>query len=135
MPNTVSNLIGTNVPGPLVPLYCMGHHMVEHYPWVPLGWRMGLSVAVMSYDRALWFGIVAGEKVPGDIDRLAQHLGDCFGELRDAAGVLPGQYQRAVEETAEATRHIPAPAAAPASRAAGSVGRKHSGVAASDRRG
>lgn len=138
MPNTISNLICTNVPGPLVPLYCMGHHMVEHYPWVPLGWRMGLSVAVMSYDRALWFGIVADEKTPGDIDRLAQHLGDCFGELRDAAGVLPRQYQRTGAEAAAPRREIPAPVAAagaPAPRAAGGGGRARRRVAASGRRG
>ncbi len=89
MPNTLANLICTNVPGPLVPLYCMGHRMVEHYPWVPLGWRMGLSVALMSYDRQIGFGITADRETPGDLDRLAAHLADCFEELRDAAGVEP----------------------------------------------
>jgi WS/DGAT/MGAT family acyltransferase len=87
LPNTLSNLICTNVPGPLVPLYCMGHRMVEHYPWVPLGWRMGLAVALMSYDTAIWFGFTADQETPGDIDALARHLSDSFRELRDAAGV------------------------------------------------
>jgi WS/DGAT C-terminal domain len=31
-PNLLANLICTNVVGPLVPLYCMGHRMVAHYP-------------------------------------------------------------------------------------------------------
>lgn len=87
MPNTLANLICTNVPGPLVPLYCMGHRMIEHYPWVPLGWRMGLSVALMSYDREIGFSITGDQETPGDLDRLAAHLADCFEELRNAAGV------------------------------------------------
>ena len=93
LPNMLSNLIVTNVPGPLAPLYLMGHRLVEHYPWVPLGWRMGLSVALMSYDRAIWFGFTADRDTPGDIDALAGYLAACHRELREAAGVpaaVPG---------------------------------------------
>lgn len=87
MPNTISNLICTNVPGPLVPLYCMGHRMLEHYPWVPLAWRMGLCVAVMSYHRDLVFSYTIDRKVPGDVEMLAQATVDAFRELCDRIGL------------------------------------------------
>jgi WS/DGAT/MGAT family acyltransferase len=90
-PNTLSHMVCTNVPGPLVPLYLMGHRMAEHYPWVPLGWRMGMSVAVMSYDTALGFGFSVDRDAPGDVERLAGLLRDAFDDLRDAAGLRPAE--------------------------------------------
>ena len=35
------NLVITNVPGPQVPLYCMGARMLEAYPVVPLTKNLG----------------------------------------------------------------------------------------------
>jgi WS/DGAT/MGAT family acyltransferase len=100
-PNTLSHMVCTNVPGPLVPLYLMGHRMTEHYPWLPLGWRMGMSVAVMSYDTLLGFGFSVDRQAPDDVERLAGLLRDAFDDLRDAAGVpaaepaLPPELRRA----------------------------------------
>jgi WS/DGAT/MGAT family acyltransferase len=87
VPNTLSNLVCTNVPGPLRPLYLMGHRMVEHYPWVPLGWRMGIGVALMSYDSEIYFAFSGDRHAPDDVHLLAPYLGDAFRELREAAGV------------------------------------------------
>lgn len=86
-PNLLTNLICTNVPGPLVPLYCLGHRMVAHYPWVPLGWRMQLSIAIMSYDRGLHFSVSADERLKDEPRGLADGLGEEFSALRDI--VLP----------------------------------------------
>ena len=47
-PRTVSgfaNLIVTNIPGPQVPLYCLGAQMLEVYPIVPLSRNLTLNVA------------------------------------------------------------------------------------------
>ena len=82
LPNFLTNLICTNVPGPRSPLYMLGHRMVEHYPWVPLGWRMGLSVAVMRYDAGLYFGITGDHQMPGDINIIATGIRESFDELR-----------------------------------------------------
>ncbi len=87
LPNTLSNLVCTNVPGPLQPLYLMEHRMVEHYPWVPLGWRMGMSVAVMSYDEGMYFSVTGDERAPDDIGRIATFIGEAFDELLDAVDV------------------------------------------------
>lgn len=87
MPNPLTNLICTNVPGPLQPLYLQGHRMMRHYPWVPIGWRMGLSVAIMSYDTGLYFSVTADRETPGDLSVIAAGIRDAFDEIRHL--VLP----------------------------------------------
>jgi WS/DGAT/MGAT family acyltransferase len=112
LPNSLSNLVCTNVPGPLRPLYLMEHRMAEHYPWVPLGWQMGLAVAIMSYDTRLWFGIVADRDVPGDLDRVGAHLAESFHELQAATApparphdaAVPSELALPVIEDAEIAR-------------------------------
>jgi WS/DGAT/MGAT family acyltransferase len=86
MPNFIYDFVCTNVPGPASPLYCLGHRMVEHYPWVPIGWRMGLGVAVMSYNGELCFALTADRGVLHDLDRLGEYVGEAFAELLAAAG-------------------------------------------------
>lgn len=88
MPNFIYDFVCTNVPGPKVPLYCAGHRMLEHYPWVPIGWRAGLGVAVMSYCERLSITLTADQSVLADLDRLAGFVQDAFDELREAAGVV-----------------------------------------------
>jgi hypothetical protein len=96
VPNPLAHLVCTNVPGPRQPLYCAGHRMIEHYPWVPLGWRMGMGVAVMSYDQSLAFSITADRKVMHDLERLGGFVRDGFDEVRAAAGKRRGRRKRAV---------------------------------------
>jgi WS/DGAT/MGAT family acyltransferase len=90
MPNFIYDLVCTNVPGPRQPLYCMGHRMIEHHPWVPIGWRAGLGVAVMSYDQGLYFSLTADQSALEDLDRLAGYIGEAFDELEEAV-VGPGK--------------------------------------------
>ena len=47
-----ANIIVTNIPGPQVPLYCLGAQMLEVYPIVPLSRNLTINVAVMSYCGA-----------------------------------------------------------------------------------
>ncbi len=47
-----ANLIVTNIPGPQVPLYCLGARMLEVYPIVPLSRNLTLNVAILSYCGA-----------------------------------------------------------------------------------
>jgi WS/DGAT/MGAT family acyltransferase len=91
MPNFIYDFVCTNVPGPRAPLYCLGRRMTEHYPWVPIGWRTGLGVAVMSYDKDLCFSLTGDRSVLADVDRLAAFVDDAFEELKEAAGVAKEQ--------------------------------------------
>jgi diacylglycerol O-acyltransferase len=84
LPNCLTNLVCTNVPGPREPLYLLGQRLVEHYPWVPLGWRMGLSVALMRYHAGLYFRITGDHRLPGDLRLVSAGIRASFEELRDA---------------------------------------------------
>jgi WS/DGAT/MGAT family acyltransferase len=85
--NTMVNMICTNVPGPMIPLYAVGQLLLEHYPLVPLSLGMGLGIGVTSYNHHLFFGLTADPKAVPDIDFLKQCVDESFLELRDAAGV------------------------------------------------
>jgi hypothetical protein len=80
-------MICTNVPGPMIPLYCVGHQMLAHYPMVPLAFEMGVGCGVTSYDQRIFFGLMADEDCASDVDRIKEFLDQAFVELRSAAGV------------------------------------------------
>jgi WS/DGAT/MGAT family acyltransferase len=85
-PNTVANLVCTNVPGPMIPLYAAGHKMLAGYPVVPLGWDMGIGCAVSSYNHRMYFGLTADPSAAPDVGRLKEFLDQSYEELRAAAG-------------------------------------------------
>jgi diacylglycerol O-acyltransferase / wax synthase len=79
------NLVSTNVPGPQVPLYCMGARMLEAYPMVPLSNNLGLGIAILSYCGVLYIGLLADRDTFDDLDVLATGIEDAFAELRKLA--------------------------------------------------
>jgi diacylglycerol O-acyltransferase len=81
------NMVSTNVPGPQVPLYAMGRRMIAYYPYVPVGYAIGVGCAIMSYDQKLYFGLTSDVQAMPDVERLKQFLDESFVELRKAAGV------------------------------------------------
>ncbi|MBI1886662.1 MAG: wax ester/triacylglycerol synthase family O-acyltransferase [Chloroflexi bacterium] len=89
LPNTLVNLVCTNVPGPMIPLYSIGHRLLANYPLVPLGPDLGLGVGVTSYDQRLYFGLMADPAAVPDLDKLRAYFEEAYLELRLAAGVPP----------------------------------------------
>jgi WS/DGAT/MGAT family acyltransferase len=85
--NTVANMVCTNVPGPMIPLYSAGHRLEAHYPLVPIAWEMGVGCAVTSYNQKLYFGLMADAQAAPDVDRLGNFLTESYVEMRSAAGV------------------------------------------------
>jgi len=85
--NNLANMVCTNVPGPMIALYSVGHRLLAHYPLVPLGWEMGVGCGVTSYDQKLYFGLMADPHAAPDVARLKEFLDQAFVELRSAAGV------------------------------------------------
>ena len=88
-PNTVANMVCTNVPGPMIPLYSIGHPLLAHYPMVPIAWEMGVGCAVTSYNQKLYFGLMADAGAAPDVERLGDFLAQAYVELRSAAGISP----------------------------------------------
>lgn len=79
------NLVVTNVPGPQVPLYCMGARLLEAYPVVPLAHNLTLGIAILSYCGQLHFGLYADAEAMPDLSVLTAALEDSFGELEKIA--------------------------------------------------
>ncbi len=113
-PNTVANIVCTNVPGPMIPLYTVGHRMLSGYPMPPPLWGMGVNCGVMSYNGKLYFGLVADAQAAPDVDRLRDFLNQSYIELRVAAGVdRADQPATAAAEAAEGPRRPGKPASGP----------------------
>jgi WS/DGAT/MGAT family acyltransferase len=86
-PNTIANMVCTNVPGPLIPLYSVGHRLVAHYPIVPIAWSMGIGCAVTSYDQSLYFGLTADTQAAPDVETFREGVERAWAELRLASGL------------------------------------------------
>jgi WS/DGAT/MGAT family acyltransferase len=83
------NLVVTNVPGPQVPLYLLGHELLAIYPVVPLARNQALGVAIMSYNGRLGFGLLGDFDALPDLADVADALRAAIAELREAAGLTP----------------------------------------------
>jgi WS/DGAT/MGAT family acyltransferase len=79
------NLVITNVPGPQVPLYCMGARMLEAFPVVPLTRNTALGIAILSYCGQLHLGLYVDADAVDDVAVLAAGLEDSFAELKKIA--------------------------------------------------
>lgn len=86
-PFPIFNTVATNVPGPQVPMYMTGKRMIAQYPFVPIGYNLGMGTAIFSYDQKLFFGIGADTLAMADVDKFREILDECFVELRETAGV------------------------------------------------
>jgi hypothetical protein len=71
----------TNVPGPQVPLYCMGARMLEAFPYVGAFAGAAVVVAVLSYDGALGFGLTGDRDAVADLGVLAEGIEKSMAEL------------------------------------------------------
>ncbi len=85
LPLSLCNIICTNVPGPQVPLYLMGHKMLKWYPWVPIGGLMGINCAILTYNGTAFFGFTGDVHAAPDLERLEKFVDQSFAELRAGA--------------------------------------------------
>ncbi len=87
LPLSVCNMICTNVPGPPIPLYLLGHKMLACYPYVPIGSEMGMNCAVLSYNENVHFGFGGDAYAIPDQKVMEKFLLASFAELRKATAV------------------------------------------------
>jgi len=85
LPLSLCNIICTNIPGPQVPLYFMGHKMISWYPWVPIGGLMGINCAILTYNGTAFFGFTGDVKAAPDLEQLEKFVDQSFAELRAGA--------------------------------------------------
>ena len=120
-PVLIVNMICTNVPGPMVPLYANGRELLTYYPHVPCGSDVGLAVAVSSYNQNLHYGITYDAQAAPDGELFRDFLVESYEELREAAGVAA---------TTPRAQAKPVRAAKPAAKKARSSPRKRTRVTA-----
>ena len=75
------NLVVTNVPGPQQPRYLLGRALRAIHPAMPLARNQGASVAAVSYDGRVCFGLLGDYDAAVAPDALAAALRDAIAEL------------------------------------------------------
>ena len=91
LPFAPFNMVATNVPGPQIPLYMCGSKMEKYYPYVPVGYRLGLGCAILSYNQTLYFGLSSDAKAMADVEKFKEILEEVFADLKAAAENLKNQ--------------------------------------------
>jgi diacylglycerol O-acyltransferase len=66
--------VTTNVPGPQLPLYCVGREMLSYLPYVPIAEGVRVGTAIMSYNGKVAFGITGDYDTADDVDVLARGI-------------------------------------------------------------
>jgi WS/DGAT/MGAT family acyltransferase len=75
------NLVITNIPGPPVPLYLRGARFLRVFPYVEVIDNEGLTIAVVSYEDQLHFGITSDRDVLPDLGDVAASIEHEFATL------------------------------------------------------
>jgi WS/DGAT/MGAT family acyltransferase len=95
LPQDRVNTITTNVPGPQVPLYALGRRMRRTYPFVPLGMRLRVGVAIFSYDGMVTFGVTSDWDMGDAAEVLAHGISEgAAGLVAAAHSTRPGRRRR-----------------------------------------
>jgi diacylglycerol O-acyltransferase / wax synthase len=85
------NMVATNVPGPQVPIYLAGRKMLVQYPYVPVGYRLGLGCAILSYNQTLYFGLSSDAQAMGDVEKFKEILDEVFEDLKATVATMESQ--------------------------------------------
>lgn len=88
-PARLFNLIITNVPGPQFPLYLLGRALESVAPIAFLPAGHALSIAAVSYNGLVSFGLLGDHDKLYDLEVLAEGLEDSLRELAQDVGPAP----------------------------------------------
>ena len=88
----IFNMVSTNVPGPMIPLYACGHEMLQYYPHVPVGNDLGMGCAIQSYNQKLTFGITSDRAAAPQAQAMHDFLRESFADLHRAAGLTESHH-------------------------------------------
>ena len=83
------DVVVTNVPGPPCPLWFDGARMRSTVPILPLAGYLALSIAVLSYDDQVTFGVFADADSCPDVDELVAGIADELDRLFRDRIVIP----------------------------------------------
>ena len=89
-PQSVVNIVATNIPGPQFPFYTGGAELLDIWPFVSVYHSLGLNIAIVSYNGSVFFGLLADRDLVPDLEDFAQHLEAAVADFR-AAAVKPAK--------------------------------------------
>lgn len=78
------NTVTTNVPGPQIPLYCMGSKMKKLFPFVMLPKNIRIATAIFSYDGGVYFGVTGDYDSVPDLQIVCDGIEAGLTELENA---------------------------------------------------
>jgi diacylglycerol O-acyltransferase / wax synthase len=81
----IYNFLVTNVPGPQLPIYCLGARLLGGFPFTPLAATQSYAVGVTSIDGWMNFGFTADYDAMPDVERVTGFLVDSVAELSACA--------------------------------------------------
>ncbi len=79
----------TNVAGPQIPVYILGHQMMHSYGFFPLNPSMGLACVIMSYNQRITMTLVADTGIIDNPKTIQGYLESSYLALRRAAKIQP----------------------------------------------
>lgn len=79
------NTVTTNVPGPQVPLYCLGRKMRMLHPYIMLMKDLRVATAVVSYDGKVGFGVTGDVASETEVANVCKGISVALDELLDAS--------------------------------------------------
>ncbi len=85
----VQNVLISNVPGPPLPLYCMGARVAAIYPFGPLIEGCGMNITVLSNTGNVDVGVIACTESVPDVWAVTDRIADALNELVEAAAGEP----------------------------------------------
>ena len=88
------NFLVTNVPGPQVPIYCLGARLLGAFPFTPLAANHSYSIGVTSMDGWVNIGITADYDALTDVDEVPAMLLDALAELVASAAAVSERARR-----------------------------------------
>lgn len=89
MAGRMTNVCISNVPGPQVPVYMNGATLVNQMGLGPLADRMGLFIAVTSYNGQMTFSATSCRRTLPDVELFMEYLRQSFNELLELAKNKP----------------------------------------------
>ncbi len=81
LPPAGINFVATNVPGAQVPLYLAGRRLTSMIGCVPLAANLGYSVAILTYNQQVVFGLMAEPRLMPDVERMRDYAAQVAEEL------------------------------------------------------
>jgi diacylglycerol O-acyltransferase len=87
--SALSHLWCTNVPGPQLPLYLLGHRMVEASGFFPLNPSMGMASVILSYNGMISISIIADKGIVPDVKPFKNYLQASFDHLIETLPDMP----------------------------------------------